>query len=52
MDVTYRWIEPCTPPVTEENPVVIVSGPTTTGAVDIGSSNNCDNSVTATGCPE
>lgn len=51
MNVTYRWIEPCTPPVTPTNPVVIVAGPTTTGAVNIGSSNNCDSSVVTTGCP-
>lgn len=43
MTTTYRFIEPCTPPVTPQNPVVILSGPTSTGDVNIGSSNNCNN---------
>ena len=47
MSVTYRWIEPCTPPVTVLNPVVIVDGPRSTGDVNIGSSNNCDDSKVA-----
>lgn len=47
MTVTYRWIEPCTPPVTAMNPVVIVDGPRSTGDVNIGASNNCDSSTVA-----
>lgn len=51
MTVAYRWIEPCTPPVTAQNPVVIVASGST-GETNIGANNNCDNSEVDTDCVE
>lgn len=41
MNISYRWIAPCTPPASP----TIVSGPTSTGFTLINPSNNCDGSA-------
>lgn len=41
MNITYRWIQPCSPPSVP----TVVSGPTPTGFTLVNPSNNCDGSI-------